>query len=225
MQSPRDTSRPARLARGASSTLPESQRGTPSTDSGRLVAWTGALTAALLIAAPLLPAAYIDGPPPAHTGGFGGDTCHACHFENDLDAPGGSLTISGVPDTPDPSLTYHITVSLERAAMERGGFQLAARVSNGDGAGERAGTLHALDGDERVQVVTAPDGTIYAQHTEAGTELTAPGTSSWTLAWRPPAADTTAVSFHAAANAANDDASEFGDFIYTAWAKTRSARP
>ncbi len=187
-----------------------------------MVAWAGVLTAALLIAAPLLRAAYIDGPPPAHTGGFGDDTCHTCHFENDLDTPGGSLAISGLPDTLDPSETYRITVSLERLDMRRAGFQLVARVSEGDDAGAAAGTLGALDGDERVQVVTAPDGATYAQHTEPGTTLTGPGATSWSVAWRPPAIDTTSVTFHAAANAANDDASEFGDFIYTASASTRS---
>ena len=106
----------------------------------RAAAWSttvsaGALTAALVAAAPPPEAAYLDGPPPAHAGGFGDDTCHACHFENDLDAPGGSLAISGLPDTLDPSQTYRVTVSLERADMRRAGFQLVARVNDGDGDG------------------------------------------------------------------------------------------
>ena len=170
-------------------------------------------------------AAYLDGPPPAHTGGFGHDTCHACHFENDLDDPVGSLTLSGVPDTFDASVTYRITVSLERPGMGRAGFQMAARVNDGDGAGGPAGALQALDGDERVQVVAGPDGATYAQHTEPGTALTAPDSASWTVEWQPTIGGTAAVTFHAAANAANDDASEFGDFIYTASATTRPAVP
>ena len=191
----------------------------------RTAGFAGALTAALLAAAPLPEAAYLEGPPAAHAGGFGGDTCHACHFENDLDAPGGSLTLSGVPDTFDASATYRITVSLERPGMGRAGFQLAARVSEGDGAGGPAGALQVLGGDERVQAATAADGVTYAQHTEPGPALIGPGTASWTVVWRPPAVDATSVVFHAAANAANDDASEFGDFIYTASATTRPAGP
>ena len=74
-------------------------------------------------------------------------------------------------------------------------------------------------------MATASDGTSYAQHTEEGTALTGPGASTWTFAWRPSAAGATAVILHAAANAANDDASEFGDFIYTASATSRSAGP
>ncbi len=187
------------------------------------VVFAAVLTAALLLAAPLSEAFYLEGPPPAHTGGFGGDTCHTCHFENDLDTPGGSLTVSGVPETFDPSATYRITVALERPDMGRAGFQLAARLSEGDGAGRPAGTLRALGGDDRVQAVTAEDGVIYAQHTEPGTALTGSGTASWIVEWSPPAEATAPVVFHAAANAANDDASEFGDFIYTASATTRRA--
>ncbi len=191
----------------------------------RTAACAGALAAALLAAAAPTPkAAYLDGPPAAHTGGFGGDTCHACHFENDLDDPGGSLELDGLPETFDPAATYRITVSLERSGMGRAGFQLAARVSEGNNAGEPAGTLQGLAGDGRVQVVSGPNGVTYAQHTEPGTALTGPGATSWTIEWRPPAA-TTSVTFHAAANAANDDASEFGDFIYTASATTRPTSP
>ena len=191
----------------------------------RTAAFACALAAALPFAAPPPEAAYVDGPPVAHTGGFGNETCHACHFENDLDAPGGSLSLDGVPVTFDPSATYRITVSLERPGMGRAGFQLAARLGEADGASEPAGALQALDGDERVQVIAGPDGLTYAQHSEPGTTLTGPDATSWTFEWRSPADGTTSVTFHAAANAANDDASEFGDFIYTASATTRAAGP
>ena len=221
---------------GESSSVVTEQPGNSAAASGvrHSVAFACALTAALLIAAPLpetmieshiAEAMYLDGPPPAHTGGFGDDTCHACHFENDLDAPGGSLRLGGVPDTFDPSVTYRISVSLERPEMGRAGFQLAARVSGGGGASEPAGALQTLDGDERVQVVVGSDGMSYAQHTEPGTTLTGPETTSWAIEWRPPADGTGSVTFHAAANAANDDASEFGDFIYTASATTARADP
>lgn len=143
--------------------------------------------------------------------------------------PRGSLELLGVPATFDPPATYRISVSLEHSGMGRAGFQLTARVAEGDGGGP-AGALRAPSGDERVQTVTAADGVTYAQHAEAGTALARPGTASWTVAWRPlgttaPAGGAAAVVFHAAANAANDDASEFGDFIYIASATTRPAGP
>ena len=207
----------------ASPASEEPEGGISASRSCRTAIVAGALTLALPAAAPLPEAAYLDGPPPAHTGGFGNDTCHTCHFENDLDAAGGSLAIGGVPDAFDPSVSYRITVSLERPGMGRAGFQLAARVREGDGAGDPAGLLQPLDGNERVQVVAGADGVTYAQHTAAGTALTGPQSTSWTFEWRPPADGTAAVAFHAAANAANDDASEFGDFIYTASATAHPA--
>ncbi len=225
MNSPRLHQRTLCAESETSSGAAEPGGGIPASRARRVAVLAGALTTALLAAAPLPEAAYLDGPPPAHTGGFGDDTCHACHFENDLDAPGGSLTLGGVPDTFDASATYRITVSLERPGMGRAGFQLAARVSEGDIVGESAGVLQTLDGDERVQVVAGPDGVTYAQHTEPGTALTDPESTFWTFEWRPPAGGTASVTFHAAANAANDDASEFGDFIYTASATTRPAGP
>lgn len=224
MSRPKTHRRQSHTESDASSTGAGPQDGISASGAWRTAAFAGALTTALLSAAPLPEAAYVDGPPPAHTGGFGDDTCHACHFENDLDAPGGSLSIVGVPDRLDPSATYRITVSLERSGMGRAGFQLAARVDAGDGAGGPAGVLQPLDGDERVQVVAGPDEAMYAQHTELGTALTGRGRTSWTVGWRPSAPNATSVTFHVAANAANDDASEFGDFIYTASATTRSDR-
>lgn len=211
---------------GAPSCAVATEGGIAEPRARRTAACAGALAAALLAAAAPPPkAAYLDGPPAAHAGGFGDDTCHACHFENDLDDPGGSLELDGLPETFDPAATYRITVSLERSGMGRAGFQLAARISEGDAAGSPAGTLLALDGDERVQVAVGPDGMFYAQHTEPGTTLAGPESTSWTIEWRPPAVDGTAVIFHVAANAANDDASEFGDFIYTASATTRPTSP
>ncbi|HEX9611604.1 MAG TPA: choice-of-anchor V domain-containing protein, partial [Gemmatimonadales bacterium] len=50
-------------------------------------------------------------------------------------------------------------------------------------------------------------------HTLAGTSVAAGGTGRWTFRWTAP--DAGAVAFHVAANAANDDDSPLGDFIYT----------
>ena len=179
--------------------------------------------AALLSATPLPEAAYLDGPPPAHAGSTGGDTCHVCHFDNDRDAPGGSLTLTGVPDAFDPPAAYRITVTVARPGIRRGGFQLSARVAEGNDAGRQAGVLRTLPGDERVQVIEGPDAVVYAQHTASGTALTGSETTSWTVEWSPPDTGHASITLHAAANAGNDDASEFGDFIYTATATTRPA--
>ena len=158
-------------------------------------------------------ALYLEGPPPAHTGGFNGDTCRRCHFDNDLNDQAGSLSLAGVPDVFFPGRSYPVTITLARPEMARGGFQLAAQFADGERQGQQAGRFHALN--DRVQLVNGDDAVVYAQHTETGSVLVGHAETSWTVEWIPLDA-ITPVTFYAAANAANDDASEFGDFIYVA---------
>ena len=78
---------------------------------------------------------YPEGPPPAHTGGFGEPTCQACHADNPLNAPGGSLALRGLPAVYAPATAYRVTITLRRPGLGRAGFQLAARFATGDQAG------------------------------------------------------------------------------------------
>nr|MBO2490526.1 hypothetical protein [Rhodothermus marinus] len=150
---------------------------------------------------------YVDHPPLAHTGGFGEPTCQRCHFEYPLNEPGGRLTIQGLPDTCRTDTSYTLQLTLQHPEMLRAGFELAVRFAD---SGRQAGRLQPLD--DRVWLDTLR-GVWYAFHSPAGTELTASGKAVWTLRWIPP--DTIGrVVLHAVANAANDDASEFGDRIY-----------
>ena len=169
---------------------------------------TGIL-ALLALAAPLT-AAYREGPPPAHTGGFGESTCQACHFDNDLNEAAGSLTLEGIPPVFAPDERYRLRVTLARPGLAAAGFQLAMRFAEGPEHGRQAGTLRAID--DRVKVTHhAETGIFYAQHTETGAR--ASGSATWVVEWTP-GPRTSPVVFQVAANAANDDASEFGDYIY-----------
>lgn len=153
---------------------------------------------------------YAEDPPLAHTGGFGEPTCQACHFDQPLNAPDGSLTLTGVPDQYVPEVAYRITVALRRPDIGRGGFELSARFPDG----AQAGTLRSTT--DRVNVSTEGAlGVQYAHHTATGATPTAPELASWTLEWVAPTQPDSVV-FHVSANAANFDASEFGDFVYTA---------
>ena len=155
---------------------------------------------------------YTDGPPPGHTGGFNEPTCRACHSDNPLNQDEGALELSGAPDVYTPGQSYTLTVELTRPGLRTAGFQLAARHGEGDRAGLQAGELRAID--EWVQVIEGIESAIsYAQHTGGGTSLVA-DTVRWSIEWRAPDRPGGAVIFDVAANASNDDASEFGDFIY-----------
>ena len=159
--------------------------------------------------------AHLDGPPPAHTGGFGEPTCHECHWEQDLNHPDGALTITGVPDSYVPGQSYRLEITLTRSDIRRGGFQLAARFAEGEDAGRQAGVLRPVD--SRTTTVPSEDAAvIYAQQTTVGSEIIAPGGTSWTIDWTPPVGAARPIVLHVAANAGNDDDSDLGDFIYTA---------
>lgn len=168
----------------------------------------------LLMALPPARSAYRDGPPANMTGGFDDASCHQCHLDNPLNAPGGALSVAGVPPVYAAGLTYRITVRLERAGMRSGGFQVAARFASGAQRGRQAGGWRLLD--DRVQLVRSADDrdVLFAEHTAPGSTLSGPGANVWILEWTAPDGATAPVAFSVAGNAADDDASPLGDYIY-----------
>jgi len=158
---------------------------------------------------------YSDGPPPARTGGFGEGTCRECHKSEPLNAPGGILRIDSLPaEGYEPGHIYRLYVVMTKPGMGRGGYQLTVRADERNAKNVQAGSLALLD--DRSQFSTMNFGPIqYLQHTKKGTALSAPDTSRWLFRWRAPEKGGPVV-FHVAANAANNDNSEVGDYIYTA---------
>src|SRR3954469_14834071 len=87
--------------------------------------------AAFVIALPLAVSAFKEGPYPNVTGGFGEQSCHLCHLDNPINAPGGIVKIAGVPASFTAGQVYPITITLKREEMRRGGFEIAARFASG----------------------------------------------------------------------------------------------
>lgn len=168
------------------------------------------------------PAGYLDGAPPGHTGGFGEPTCHRCHFDRPVDPAAGAVDVAGLPESFRPGADYRLEVRVTGPELARGGFQLSARCATGPREGDQAGEF-AVPGD-RAEVVPGRGGSYrgaagvqYVSHTEEGTEPTRADTSSWPVVWTAPSEDDgpcRRVAVHVAANAADGDASEFGDRIY-----------
>lgn len=158
------------------------------------------------------PAAYADGAPPGFSGGFKETSCDACHFENDLNAKPGQLTITGVPERFAAGERYALTITLSRTGMRLGGFQFTARMAD-DGA--QAGTLAPAEGEEKRLAIEVSNNVQYANQRKPGAVPSATDTVRWTVLWTAPKA-TGAVQFHAAANAADNDESVRGDYVYTA---------
>ena len=177
---------------------------------GRAAAALGAATALAVLA--WVPPAYRDAPPPAHTGGFGEPLCSECHFGAPVNAASGTVTIEG-PASFRADTTYRLVVKLEHPEMAAAGFQLAVRFGDDSSDGRQAGTLRSA-GPRTAVTADAATGVAYAHQTMDGAGPVRDGRTRWTLEWTAPAADGPVV-VHVAANAANDDASEFGDRIFT----------
>lgn len=148
---------------------------------------------------------YEDGAPPGHTGGFGEPDCTVCHGDNERNVGRGSLTLEEHP--PDgPGGRPVLVIVLRHPELRSGGFQLAIRTPDGDPAGRPV----PLSG--RTRVVTNGE-QPYLQHAREGRRPEEDGRIRWRFEWSPPAAGDAVI--HVAANAANDDLSPLGDFVFT----------
>lgn len=150
---------------------------------------------------------YLDGP---LTGGFGELTCHSCHFDYDLNMTDrGSLTVDGLDELYIPDHTYELKVTIKSDHLEKGGFQMTSRFEDGSQAGS-----FNWDGDRLMFTPSIKSEVQYIQHSRNGTSVTSPRTVEWSFYWTAPKSDMGPVQFNIASNAANDDDSSFGDWIY-----------
>jgi hypothetical protein len=173
------------------------------------------LAAPATITGPAAAPRYADGAPPGFSGGFKEESCHACHFSADVNSAPGRVTVSGVPDRFVAGQAYPLTVTLSRPGLALAGFQLAARFDDGTQAGQFD---RGPAGEGRLAVET--QGNVhYVNQRRKGAAPTAPDTATWTLTWTAPA-DSKPVTFHVAANAADNDESARGDYVHTAIVRT-----
>jgi hypothetical protein len=179
------------------------------------------LAAAVLAATMRLPAshAYAEGAPPGFSGGFKEDSCHACHFHEQLNSGGGRLTIEGVPASFEAGKRYTLTVTLTRAGMKRAGFQLAIRFKD---SGAQAGTLAPGPDEEERVTVESQSGVQYAGQRKGGSSVIAADVTRWTIDWIAPDRGSPII-VHVSANAADGNESANGDFVYTAATESASA--
>jgi hypothetical protein len=178
-------------------------------------------TALLVAAAPGAPpgaSPYRDGPPVGFSGGFGEGACDACHFEAAPNQPPGNVSVLGVPERYAAGKAYPLTVVLTRPGMAIGGFQLTARFEED---GSQAGCLSPAAGEDKRMTVALAEDVQYAYQRLPGSALVAPDTARWTVLWTAPARANGTVLFHVAANAANEDDTAFGDYVYTAVGASR----
>jgi len=150
------------------------------------------------------------------TGGFGEQSCHSCHFDYDLNPSGGKLKVLGIPDAVEAGQVYPIEVILVRENLGKAGFQLTARFVDGSQAGE----FEIFEDARLTTTFSTPDSIDYIQHSEAGSEPVEKERNRWVINWKAPRVISDSIYFNIAANAANGDQSEFGDWIYVSELKT-----
>jgi hypothetical protein len=176
--------------------------------------------AAFVIALTMAVSAFKEGPYPNVTGGFGEQTCHLCHLDNPVNAPGGAVALSGIPPAFVPGQTYPITVTISRQGLRRGGFEIAARFAGGKQKGRQAGSWRLLDARAQLIPGAVDKALTFVQHNQTGSRTATPGENTWTMEWTAPPAETGAVQFNVAANASNNDDSPLGDYIYVKAARS-----
>jgi hypothetical protein len=170
------------------------------------------LLAALAPAPAVFALHFRDGPPARVTGGFGEDTCIACHSGRPLNDSKGRLTITGFPATFTPGETYEIELALSRPGLVAAGFELAVRHV---AEASQAGVLRTLAGSEERIGLLEERGIQFAHQLRPDVADAADGTMRWQLSWTAPDAVAPVV-VHATAVAGNADDSELGDYVYTA---------
>ncbi|QQS47129.1 MAG: hypothetical protein IPM66_00180 [Acidobacteriota bacterium] len=149
------------------------------------------------------------GPIASVTGAPGESTCADCHGGGPI---GGTLAISGLPQSYTPGQDVTVTVTLTQAGRTRFGFQLTAI----DSSGKQAGTLTTNDNNTQLQSAQVQGNTRqYINHTTSGTNPVQAGVGQWTFTWKAPATDIGQVTFYVAGNAANNNGASSGDTIYT----------
>ena len=180
--------------------------------------------AAFVMAASLAVSAFKEGPYPNVTGGFGEQTCRLCHLDNPINAPGGAVTLDGIPAAFTPGQAYPITVTISRAGLRRGGFEIAARFAGGRQKGRQAGSWRLSDMRAQLIPGAVDKALTFVQHNQIGSRTATPGSNTWTMEWTAPTAPAGVVQFNVAANASNNDDSPLGDYIYVKMIRSAPAR-
>ena len=146
--------------------------------------------------------------PPADRSGVSGVTCSTsgCHNDFPANAGEGSVSITGLPAEWTPGVLYPLQVSVSHSGASLYGFQMTAVDSTGAQAGG-----FAIGMGTAIQSGSVGGKTIeHMQHSFASPNNT------FSFRWTAPETSSTgAVRFNVAANAANGNFNQFGDFIYS----------
>ena len=142
--------------------------------------------------------------PPAY------NNCTFCHSTYTVNSGNGSFSIEGLPEFYESGQSYTFSIELEDLDQRKWGFEIAALTENLI----NGGTLVITDPDHtQLATLSRVD---YVKQTSSGSYSgTVNASPGWEVSWTAPAAGTGTVTFYGSGNAANQDNSNQGDYIYT----------
>jgi Reeler domain len=148
--------------------------------------------------------------PSGYTGEFG-NNCSGCHSSFAANSGGGSVVVTGLPTgsyIAGQSYPVSVTVSHGAANRTRWGFALAARNSSGENVGTFTSTNPNanLIGDAEIGHQSAVVTSASGSYTYTNFNWVAPAN---------PTPNDFNLNFYVVGNAANNNSSTSGDFIYT----------
>lgn len=151
------------------------------------------------------------GPSASHTNAPGEDNCTSCHTSFAVNSGTGSMTITGLPVNYRVGQTYPISVSVFDTNGQTFGFQ----TTSIDKLGKQAGVF-AVSGSliQTMNGLVNGNTRTYVEHTVDGIIPMFFGSQTWQFNWTAPTTRKGKVTFYAAGNASNSDATPGGDLIY-----------
>lgn len=166
------------------------------------------------------------GPPSCYAGeppGFTTCASGGCHDDSPLNSGIAQLNLNlgGADTNYIPGQQYTITVSLTRAGLVRGGFQIIAlqdsNISTSPGIITLSEPLRTqlIDAAHPHPGPCATQSKVWVEHTAAGIDNVLNDTIQWQYNWQAPATNVGSITFYVAGIDANNDQDNTGDFTYT----------
>lgn len=145
-------------------------------------------------------------PPTGVTGApFDSGTCNNCHGGGGFS---GTVSISGLPSTIEPNITYPMEITLTATGGNpvRGGYQLVVV----DGNNNNAGDLIAVNSESGTEFFNSRE---YIEH--RGSKVFSGGSVSWVFNWKSPAsAGGNTIKFYFIGNFCNGNGNTSGDVAF-----------
>ena len=139
--------------------------------------------------------------------------CTFCHTTYPVNTGTGTVELTGFPvDGFIPNALYTLTLTVDDPGQTRWGFELTSQYDDGAGGNPQAGVITVIQSDY-TQAATS-SGLTFLKQTSDGTFAGTAGPASWEFEYTAPDETVDLITFYVAANGADNDGFNTGDYIY-----------